>query len=58
MNRQTLLWSLVVFFGAGLAFNVVADATDDASTGTQIAAQLVALVVIVALITLIVKRRG
>jgi uncharacterized membrane protein YhaH (DUF805 family) len=57
MNRQTLLWSLVVFFGAGLLFNAINEATEGESTGLRILAQVLALAVIVGVITLVVRRR-
>ena len=58
MNRQTLLWSLVVFFGAGLLFNAVNDATEGESAGLRIVAQLVTLALVVGAIMFIVRLRG
>ncbi|CAA9481000.1 MAG: hypothetical protein AVDCRST_MAG85-669 [uncultured Solirubrobacteraceae bacterium] len=55
MNRQSLLWSLVVFFGAGLLFNAVNDATEGEAVGLRILAQVVTLAVVVAVITVIVR---
>lgn len=57
MNRQTLLWSLVVFFGAGLLFNAINEATEGESTGLRVLAQVGTLAVIVGVITLVVRRR-
>ena len=57
MQRTTLLWTLVLFFGASLGFNAVQDLTADESTLVTILAQLVLLVVIVVVIVLVVRRR-
>ena len=57
MNRQTLLWSLVVFFGAGILFNAINEATEGEGTGIRILAQVVTLAVVVGVITLIVRKR-
>ena len=57
MRSQTLLWSLVVFFGASLAFGAINNATEGESTGVRIAFQVLALLVIVALITAFVRLR-
>ena len=58
MNRQTLLWSLVVFFGAGLLFNAVNTATDGEAAGVRILAQVVTLALVVGAIMAIVRLRG
>lgn len=56
--RGTLLWTLVAFFGASLAFRAVQDLTEDESIGVTIAAELVVLGAIIGLIVLIVRARG
>jgi uncharacterized membrane protein YwaF len=58
VNRQTLLWTLVVFFGASIAFGAINNATDGESTAVRLGFQLLALAVIVAAIALFVRRRG
>jgi hypothetical protein len=58
VNRQTLLWSLVVFFGAGLLFNAVNDATEGEAAGIRVLAQVVTLAIVVGVITLVVRLRG
>ena len=58
MDRRTLLWTITAFFGASIVFQAIQSATEERSTATTIALELVALVVIVAGITFIVKRRG
>jgi hypothetical protein len=55
LKKQSLLWSLVVFFGAGILFNAVNDATEGEAAGLRILAQVVTLAVVVAVITVIVR---
>lgn len=58
MSRQTLLWTLVVFFGASLAFNAVQDLTEDEPIGVTIAVEVAVLAAIIGVIVLIVRLRG
>jgi hypothetical protein len=58
MSRNTVLWTLVLFFGASLMFASIRDATEDQSVGAGLAAQVVAGALLVAVIVLWVKRRG
>lgn len=53
-----LLWTLVVFFGASLAFNAIQDATRDEPLGVTLGLEAVALVAIVAFLVMITRRRG
>jgi hypothetical protein len=57
MDRDTLLWTLVVFFGASIMFGAIRNATDDESAGVQLLAQLGAAVLVLGAIILIVRRR-
>jgi hypothetical protein len=57
VSRNTVLWTLVVFFGASLMFGYIRNATEDASTGTTLAAQIVAGLLLVAVIILYLQRR-
>ena len=57
MNRQTLLWAVVVFFGASLIFGGLNNATEDSSTGVRLGVQLAALAVIVGAVVLVVRMR-
>ena len=57
MERNTLLWTLVLFFGASLMFAYIRDATEDEGTATALAAQAAAGILLVAVIVLYVKRR-
>ena len=57
MDRRTLLWTVTAFFGASLVFQAIQSATEDASTATTLALEVVALVVMIAAIVLVVRRR-
>jgi len=57
VDRTSLLWTLVVFFGASILFSTIRRATEDESTGVQLLAQLGAGLLVVAAIVVIVKRR-
>jgi hypothetical protein len=57
VERNSLLWTLVVFFGASIMFAAIRNATNDESAGVQLAAQLAAGAVVVAAIVVVVRRR-
>jgi len=57
VNRNTLLWTLVVFFGASIMFAAIRNATSDESAGVQLAAQLGAGLLVVVAIFLFMRRR-
>jgi hypothetical protein len=57
VDRDTVLWTLVVFFGASILFAAVRNATSDEGAGVALLAQLGVGVVIVAAIVAIVRRR-
>jgi hypothetical protein len=57
VDRDTVLWALVVFFGASIMFAAIRNATDDASTGAQLLAQVGAGLVLVAAIVIYMRRR-
>ena len=56
MQRSTLLWTLVLFFGASLAFRTVQDVTAGEPLVVTILAQVALLVLIVAAIVVLVRR--
>jgi uncharacterized membrane protein YhaH (DUF805 family) len=56
MERRAMLWTLTAFFGATVAFNLVANLTEDESTVTRLVLQLAVLAVIVTLIVVVVRR--
>ncbi len=58
MDRNTLMWTLVVFFGASILFAAIRNATSDESAGVQLAAQLGAGLLVVGAIVVFVRRRG
>jgi hypothetical protein len=57
VDRNTVLWTLVVFFGASVMFGLIRDATEDEGTGTALAAQLAAGLLLVTVIVLYLRRR-
>ena len=58
MDRDTFLWTLVVFFGASVVFALIRGATRDEGVAVSLGLQAVALVAIVAVIVAVVRRRG
>ena len=56
MDRDTLLWTIVVFFGASVLFGAIANATEDESAGVRIALEAVAGLALIGLLVLIVRR--
>ncbi len=57
MSRNTLLWTLVVFFGASIVFSAIRRATEDEPALVSLGISVLALAVMVAAITLFVRRR-
>jgi LPXTG-motif cell wall-anchored protein len=57
VDRNTLLWALVVFFGASIMFAAIRDATRDEGTGLQLATQLGAGLLLAGAIYVFVRRR-
>ncbi len=57
MNRTIVLWSIALFFGCSILFRAVGEATTDLSTGAAFAVQVGVLVVVVALVVAVAKRR-
>ena len=55
MDRNTLLWTLVLFFGASLLFGTLRRATEDSSTGVTVAVQVGALALVIAGIVIVVR---
>jgi hypothetical protein len=58
VDRRTLLWTLVAFFGASIAFAAVQRATADQPAGVTLAIELVVLGAIIAFIVVLVRRQG
>jgi hypothetical protein len=57
VDRTQVLWTLVVFFGALVAFGLVRDATEGESIALRLGAQVAALAVIVAAIVVVVRKQ-
>jgi hypothetical protein len=57
VDRDTVLWTLVLFFGASIMFAAIRNATDDEGTGVSLGLQLVAGLVLVGAIYVFVRRR-
>ena len=57
VDRNTVLWTLVLFFGASLMFATIRDATRGEGVGVALVAQLAAGVLLVTVIVLFMRRR-
>ena len=57
MDRDTILWTLVVFFGATVLFGLLRNATEDSGTAVTLGVQLAAGLLLVGVIVFIVRRR-
>ncbi len=57
MERNTVLWTLVLFFGASLMFATIRDATRGEGIGVALVAQVAAGLLLVAVIVLYVRRK-
>jgi threonine/homoserine efflux transporter RhtA len=57
VDRDTVLWTLVVFFGASVLFGIIRNAADEDGLGVSLAAQLAAGLLLVVFIVLVVRRR-
>jgi hypothetical protein len=55
VERNTLLWTLVVFFGASVLFGAIANATEDEPTGLRVGLEAVAAVALIGVLVLIVR---
>jgi threonine/homoserine efflux transporter RhtA len=57
VDRNTVLWTLVVFFGASVMFTLIRDAAEGEGIGVALAAQLAAGLLLVAFIVLYMRSR-
>jgi type III secretory pathway component EscR len=55
MDRNTILWTLTVFFGATVAFGIIRNATEDQSSGVTIGIQAIAMLVIIGVVVAVVR---
>ena len=57
VDRNAVLWTLVVFFGASIMFATLRNATEGEGAGVQLLVQLGAALILVGAIVVYVKRR-
>lgn len=55
MDRNTVLWTLTVFFGATVAFGIIRSATEDQSAGVTIGLQAIAMLLIIGVVVAVVR---
>jgi threonine/homoserine efflux transporter RhtA len=58
VDRNTLLWTMVVFFGSALMFSAIRSAAEDDGVGVALLAQIVAGGLLIAFIVLYMRSRG
>jgi hypothetical protein len=56
VDRNTLLWTIVVFFGASVLFGAIGNLTEDESEVLRIGIQVGAAVIVVAALVVFVRR--
>jgi Flp pilus assembly protein TadB len=56
VDRNTVLWTIVVFFGATVIFGAIANATDEEGAGVRIGLQVIVGLIFVALLVAYVRR--
>jgi hypothetical protein len=58
VNGKIVLWSIALFFGCSILFRAVADATVGSSKGVAFAVQAAVLVLVIAIVVGVVRRRS
>jgi threonine/homoserine efflux transporter RhtA len=58
VDRNTVLWTMVVFFGSALMFSAIRSAAEDDGVGVALVAQIVAGGLLIAFIVLYMRSRG
>jgi hypothetical protein len=58
VERTTLLWTMVAFFGASVMFAAIHNATEGESIGLSLGLQVLAGLVLVGAIVVYMRRRG
>jgi hypothetical protein len=58
VNRTIVLWSVALFFACSILFRAVADATVGSSRGVAFAVQAGVLVLVVAIVVGVARRRS
>jgi hypothetical protein len=57
VNRDTVLWTLVLFFGASVMFAAIRDATKDEGAGVSLGAQAAAGLLLIGAVVIFMRRR-
>jgi hypothetical protein len=57
VDRNTVLWALVLFFGATVMFGLIRNATEDQSVGVSLGAQAAAGLVLIAALVFFLRWR-
>jgi membrane protein DedA with SNARE-associated domain len=57
VDRNTLLWALVVFFGASVLFGAIGNLTEDESDVLRIGLQAFAALLVIGLLVAYVRRQ-
>jgi hypothetical protein len=57
VNQNTVLWTLVLFFGASVMFGAIRKATEDEGSGVALAAQAAAGLLLIGAIVVYMRRR-
>jgi hypothetical protein len=57
VDRNTLLWTIVVFFGATVVFGAIGNATEDESDLVRIGLQAVAGLLLIGVLFVVVRRQ-
>jgi hypothetical protein len=56
VDRETVLWTIVVFFGATVLFGLIGNATEDESAGVRIGLQALIGLLLIGALVLFVRR--
>jgi hypothetical protein len=56
VDRNTVLWTIVVFFGATVLFGAIGNLTEDESDLVRIGLQALAALIVVGLLVVFVRR--
>jgi hypothetical protein len=57
VDRNTLLWTIVVFFGASVLFGAIGNLTEDEGDVLRIGLQALAALIVIAALFVFVRRR-
>jgi hypothetical protein len=56
VDRNSVLWAIVVFFGSAVVFGAISNATEDESAGLRLGLQALAGLIIVGVIVAVLRR--